>query len=142
MRRQRRLNAIQVAHLMESDEDEIATDEQPTSEEDEIISDFESEESEETSSDEDSRESEAAQTSEDAGSYMLSRNKAVKWYHDPLPSRRARAANVLRQSPGPSRFIQQNCSIPEDIFLQFVTTDMIREIVRHTNEAGRQREAR
>ena len=135
MMNRRRLNAAAVAQLLESEDGEFEED--ANSEEDEVISEVHSEG---TSNDGSSDESETEPTTHNADSYMLSRNKTVKWYYTPRPSRRARAANIVRQRPGPSRFIQQTCATPENCFFQFVTRDMIREIVQHTNAEGRQRD--
>jgi hypothetical protein len=64
---------------------------------------------------------------------------SFRWKKNP-PARcgRTRAANILRQAPGPSRQVSRECgSIAENYFKLFVTNDMMHLIVLHTNEEGR-----
>ena len=69
---------------------------------------------------------------------MTSRNNAIVWNSAPLIDRgRARAANIIRQLPGPPRCILNNCASPTDVFSQFITEDLLRSMVTYTNQEGR-----
>ena len=53
---------------------------------------------------------------------------------------RARAVNVMRNRSGPSAALLRHCASAEDFFMEFLTVDMINDIVRFTNQEGERRE--
>lgn len=71
---------------------------------------------------------------------MISKNGLVRWRRTPYStSGRQRAANIFRQHPGPSRQIRQSSASANEIFENFITPHMIRNIMQHTNAEGRRR---
>lgn len=150
MNRQRRFSATvaaeRVLRLNFNDSDdssnEESDDEETDSEVDEAVENVLT--SEESSDEEDSLDRPNADNptptlnSGPHQSTLSSKNGTILWNSMPEDRRgRARAVNVLRQTPGPTRYISQNCSSAQDCFMEFITTEMLNEIVSSTNERGR-----
>jgi hypothetical protein len=96
-------------------------------------------ESKESSSDDSDEPSNVLVTNKDS---MKSRNNEIEWSKEPpRPVGRTRASNIMRQNPGPSQYILNNCVTPKDIFLQFFTQEMLSSVANHTNQEGRIRKA-
>lgn len=141
-RRQAAQSAIRLMHGLSNDDESGVTDSNSSDDHeddnDSVISNIDTDDMDDDTGSE-IEESPVTESADGDGNTMRSKNGNETWHKHPfMYGNQAQSRNILREQPGPSRQAVRFCGIsPASAFRLFITDEMCRLIMTHTNYEGR-----